>query len=316
MSILPMRPLGFGEVLDGAIQLYRRDFWRYYLIGLIATFASFLMGAFIDVSTLMEALAAMTIMSESEEPDFQTMASILSDLVPVFLAGLVSSLLTWYSVLATTAAMADRVEGGSVNVGRAFVTALERTPSALGATLTIIVAGLVVMVVFGLFAFLVTAILAGTGTVGVIAVVVIVVIGMAIGLLMTMLGAGLSVAVLPPVVVEKCGPFAAIGRLFSLARGSWLKVIGVMVVSLVVLWLVTTAASLFTGLPVIFSTPEDYDIGPLQWALANAAAYVVTPLALPFLAGGFLVLFHDLRVRSEGFDIEMMAGSIASRDER
>ena len=38
MSILPMRPLGFGEIVDGALQLYRRDFGLYYLIALVGAF--------------------------------------------------------------------------------------------------------------------------------------------------------------------------------------------------------------------------------------------------------------------------------------
>ena len=104
-----------------------------------------------------------------------------------------------------------------------------------------------------------------------------------------------SVAV-PVLVVEGCGPFAAMSRSVQLTRtrvGSafWIVVL----IALVDLVLATTLGGVS-----FLVTP--FDFAPAVSGLVVSAASIVSA---PFVAAATTLLYLDLRVRAEGLDIEL-----------
>jgi hypothetical protein len=50
-----------------------------------------------------------------------------------------------------------------------------------------------------------------------------------------------------------------------------------------------------------------------RWALTNAASSVTTLLITPYFSIAWVLLYYDLRIRKEGFDLEVLAKTLISR---
>ena len=296
-----MRPLGFGEIVDGALQLYRRDFGLYYLIALVGTFPGYLL---LVLSGVDSAAIAQT-------SDTDPMAAF-SAMGPFWLVTIAAAALGWIGMVAVTAAMAERIGERPASLGRSYRDAFRRLPSAAGATfVALLIFTIVTMVVFVgasliLFAFVDTgstalAILAGVGVLTFIALVAAFALGATFG-------------ILPAVVVERRRAMSALGRSLSLCRGAWLRVIGIMVVAMIINIAPSIGTAALFGMGDLFVSPDALgEISSTQQWLINTIDLVIGPLTTPFLVGCIMVLFHDRRVRSEGFDLQTLAGAMEGR---
>lgn len=308
MSILPLRPLGFGEIVDGAFQLYRKDFGRYYLVCLIATFPVFVLNMVASPGAGDFAVMEQALNLAEEDPGaaFGAMMPMMYTLIWLSLA---ASLFSWFAVLAAMAAMADKVEGGRVGVQRAFARAFRTLPRALGASLVAFICTAVAWFVLAMFFALASAAL-GT-MLGPIAVIALLFVFLVVAIAGMLLVAGATCLVVPAVVVEHLGPLASLRRAITLCGGGWLTVLGVMVVALIIHFVPSTGVAALVDLPMWFATPDEIgQVSAMQIWVSNAVSLVVAPLTLPFLAGSFIVLHHDRRVRLEGYDLEVLARSL------
>ena len=122
------------------------------------------------------------------------------------------------------------------------------------------------------------------------------------------LGVRWSVA-LPALLLERRGPFAAIGRSWSLVGGFWWKCFGTVFVAylLVIVLSFATGAVLGAVLALLASTDSFLGI-----SLQELVTVGVELFALPLLAAVTLVLYVDLRVRKEGFDLALAADHMAA----
>ncbi len=301
MSMLPMRPLGFGEIVDGALQLYRRDFGLYYLIALVGTFPGYLLLVLSGVDS-----AAIAQTSEADP------MAAFSAMGPFWLVTIAAVAIGWIGMVAVTAAMAERIGERPASLGRSYRDAFRRLPSAAGATfVAILIFSIVTTVVFAgasviLIAFVGTgspalAILAGVGVLTFIALVAAFALGATFG-------------ILPAVVVERRRAMSALGRSLSLCRGAWLRVIGIMVVAMIINIAPSIGTAALFGMGDLFVSPDALgEISSTQQWLINTIDLVIGPLTTPFLVGCIMVLFHDRRVRSEGFDLQTLAGAMEGR---
>ena len=296
-----MRPLGFGEIVDGALQLYRRDFGLYYLIALVGAFPGYLLLVLSGVDS-----AAIAQTSETDP------MAAFSAMGPFWLVTIAAAAIGWIGMVAVTAAMAERIGERPASLGRSYRDAFRRLPSAAGATFVgLVIFSIVTTVVFVgasliLFSFVGTgstalAILAGVGVLTFIALVAAFALGATFG-------------ILPAVVVERRRAMSALGRSLSLCRGAWLRVIGIMVVAMIINIAPSIGAAALFGMGDLFVSPDALgEISATQQWLMNTIDLVIGPLTTPFLVGCIMVLFHDRRVRSEGFDLETLAGAMDNR---
>jgi hypothetical protein len=116
-----------------------------------------------------------------------------------------------------------------------------------------------------------------------------------------------SVAV-PALLMEGTRGFQALGRSFNLVRGRWWPTAGILLLANL---LATTVAFGFglLALPLVFTGRDNEFVFDLANGVFGAVAAVVT---IPFVAAVVAVIYFDLRVRKEGFDLQLMAQRIGA----
>jgi hypothetical protein len=104
--------------------------------------------------------------------------------------------------------------------------------------------------------------------------------------------------------VEGAGPARALGRSRELVKGRWWGTLGVAVVGYLIVSIVTVA---LTGLVVgvAFANPARNSV--TGFVLNTLAATIGSMIATPAAAAFITVLYIDLRVRKEGFDLLLLA---------
>jgi hypothetical protein len=101
-------------------------------------------------------------------------------------------------------------------------------------------------------------------------------------------------------VLEHSGIIGAFRRSGYLVRGSWWRVFGTSVVLFIFVAIVGGVASAVGG---IFGAFTPYETSTVVKTIVSSAANV---FALPIQLGTLTLLYYDLRIRKEGFDLEQM----------
>ena len=297
MSQLPLRPLGFGEIVDGAVQIYRRDFGLYYLIALLGAFPGY-------VLRLVTGADAAAFSDPEADP-----LAMFGEMVAVLPVWAASALIAWVGMVAVATAMATRIDEQPTSVGGAYRDSLRHLPGATGASiLAMLLFGAVVILVV-LVGSAVTAALVSTGSqfltlAGFLFLILIFVV-------IALFWAGATFGILPAVIREGRGATDALARSLKLCRGGWLRVIGIMVVAFIIQTAPSLGITALFGMGDLFTSPDALaTIDSREQWLLNTADLVIGPLTTPYLVGSIMVLFHDRRVRSEAFDLEVLAGEM------
>ena len=119
----------------------------------------------------------------------------------------------------------------------------------------------------------------------------------------------------PAVVCEKAGPFQAIGRSWELTKDNWWRVFGTLVVVFLLLFVITLALGGVLGAVLLSSD----SMSELAFAvLTTVIGLLIAAITYPLWASVVTVMYYDLRVRNEGFDLQLLArgvGADASRFE-
>ncbi len=121
------------------------------------------------------------------------------------------------------------------------------------------------------------------------------------------LGTGLAVSACA-LVVEGLGATDAMNRSWSLTKGYRWKVFATMAVALCLIYLISLAA-VFVGGFVALALGGDV-VTSLVVVAAVSAAFSV--LVYPYVYSAVTVLYYDLRVRKEGFDLELRASQLGA----
>jgi hypothetical protein len=109
----------------------------------------------------------------------------------------------------------------------------------------------------------------------------------------------------PVIGAEGLGPVAAMRRSARLANRRFWPVLGLAVLSGVVSTLFGYALGL---LPTVLSLLTGTD--GLGWLVTAAAGIITSLITLPIVAGATVLIYLDLRVRTEGLDLEMDAAEV------
>jgi hypothetical protein len=267
-----------GEIVDAAIKLIRANARVLFTIAAIVLIPLGVVQGVVSVLGIPDALASFDTLPVDGSITDEQLNDMLATLGQILLFVLASAIITGLgSVLvqgASAKALTDVYQGGEPSWQDSLRFGLRRFFPILGATLLIGVAsaiGFVFCIAPGIWLF-----------------------------------TSWSVAV-PALVVESKGPIQAMGRSFELVRRRFWPVLGAVALSYLVYLIVSqvigliTSAITFTGAP----TPTGNDI----W-ISVIGSTITSILVLPFLAAVFIVLYFDLRVRAEGYDLQVMASEI------
>ena len=318
MQAIPFQaPMGLGELLDRAFRLYRARFGKLVLttaiffvpLGLLsALLMGATMGSYFDI--LFNAVDQPTAFSERDI----LQASGATILVSLFVggAGLILGALAFLSLLVQAEA---NVTGGELPIGATVRVALSRFWAfvgmalmmgliAFGVLIAVYLALFIVMIVLGgLFAAL-SAVTdnSGIAAIGAAMLLIMLIFAMAFVLLLPFAYLSARWLIAPVVIlVERCGPVSSLSRSWRLTAGNFWRLFGLLL-------LLTILNSVVLGLPltllqfltIAVMTPQI--VGVLNGVLTGVS-YLVSILWYPFLAFTLLLIYYDLRVRKENYDL-------------
>lgn len=292
-GIIPLRPLGVGELLDGAISTLRTH--PRPVLGLSALVAV--------LTQLVEVPLTWLLLGDvGETVDTASLTAVLGAAWPALVVSAVVTLIaTTFLTGVLTVVVSRAVLGEEISAGEAWAHARPRLPALVAVTLvSLMLAVGVVVVAVG------AALLAiGTGASDPAAVGAGVLAGLGAGVVATWVYIRLALAA-PAVVLERRTAAAALGRSWRLVKGSWWRTFGVIA-------LVTVIATALAGiLAVPFSVLAELlngtggvatGLGPLTVeAVGTVLAAAVT---WPFSAAATVLLYVDRRMRREGLDLDL-----------
>lgn len=288
--------MGFGEVLDLAFQVYRREFLDYTLIAAAGQAPA-------------HALVAMSLLTVDWTAAPLGAPQLSAAFLGTSAAALVFSTAAWAAVASAIAgrALALDHDGRSDQApafGASYRKAVRRLP-------VLLVAGAAAAL---LLAFVVFGPILVVGVAGVL-------IGSVVfaGVLMILFGtAGFAwwassvFGVLPAVVVEGCGPLRAIRRSFALAGGARFRILGTLAVVGVLVVLPDMALQSFAyGMSSVFSADPTGIVSSAKYWAVSTGSFVLSSVTTPLMASCLLVVYYDRKVRREGYDLEAAAASLA-----
>lgn len=112
----------------------------------------------------------------------------------------------------------------------------------------------------------------------------------------------------PALAAEPIGSRAAIRRSAALVKGAWWRCFTTMLTVLVISAIVAVVLGMSAGVAVALLPGVPESIGAM---LAGTAAVLAGSLVIPIVPIAFSLLYVDLRVRKEGFDLDYLASSAA-----
>lgn len=274
-SVPRLRPRDVGAILDQAVVLYRRNFVTYVGIAalmqvpvsLVLTLANILL---LDPTSLSTPVPPQRGAGADALLSYnQAMAAWLSDLLSrtmlIVLVAVLGGILLNIATGALARAIADGYMGRPVGVLAAYRAVWPRVPALTGAMLLLLLATTLILVP-PLFVWIFV---------------------------------GWSFAS-QAIVLEGQSVTGALARSWQLVQGSWWRVFGAYLLLLLIGVVVSLSATMvslllqFTG---------------ASWAMQNIitqfVSLLLTVLYVPIRLAGMTLLYFDLRVRKEGYDLQL-----------
>jgi len=283
-------PMTVGQILDQTFRLYKRNFLRFVAIVAVVqvplAFISLLLLAPVATNTGFQRQQASAV--GSAEPmapgDYGTASEAEYDLElsfgAIFLGAGVAGLIWWLGTTLSNAALIKSVSesylGGDATVGEAYRFVLPKLWRLVWAGILV---GLIVFI--GILLLIVPGVI------------------LAICLALTT----------QAIVVEDVTAKGGMSRSMKLASGNRGKVCGLLVllgiIGAIVGWTFGAAGEALGSLVSAQS-------GMTAMVISQSSSLIGQVLVAPIGAAAMILLYYDLRIRKEGFDLEMLAKSLGS----
>ncbi len=263
----PLRPLGIGEILDASINLYSRNFWTFARIAAVIAVP---MGVIIFI---------LDQIAFSKPDGFADGVAYLGDYSQrvdystfttiTIIEGVVALFAFLLVIGASFRAVSELYVGSATSSGDSIRFAAGRLPSMvwIGFLYTLGIAA-------GFFAFIAP-------------------------------GIWLMVAwalCIPALLAENLTGTKALGRSFGLVRDNWWRTFGVFVVGLIFIGLF----QFLLGIGASSLTSLTEDSKNLSLLIIDGAQVLTLIITGPLQAAIIAVIYYDLRVRKEAFDVQLL----------
>lgn len=314
-GIIPLRPLGVGEILDGAISCMRAH--PRVMLG----FSALVVGVtqlvqLVAVWSLLRDLSASTA-TFTPGASFGTVFGALADSLTATLVGGVLAFLAQTVLTGVLTVVVSRaVLGESVDARTAWARVRGRLPALLGLSLLVGVL-LTGVVLLALAPGLISLALSLPTALSVL----LVVLGGSVGLLAVVwlyVSFGLAT---PALILERQSIRAALSRSRRLVRGSWWRVCGVLllaaILGAVIGGLVQLPFSALSGGLMGFGASNGVGATSLLALVLSAVGGTLAgTITYPFAAAVGVLLYVDQRMRREALDLELARAAGATLPER
>lgn len=298
MAEFVLRPLSVGEILDRAFTLLRRRFGTLVLITLICTAIPLLM--------TLRWFGRFSRMVGNDLTRFDTM--MVEGVGSLLLLGLIMFIAIAIANTAIVFVISETYLGRRLGIG----DALGRTLRFLAQVILLALLQQIILIAVAVVMGIPLGVLAPSGMATGSPVFLVVAMIFYFGVQVFML---VSFFVSLPALVLEPGVNAAsaLGRAWSLSTGNRWRIIGVLLVFMVIIIVIMIGVSVVSGLALGFAT------GPATTGSATAGVLVTMGIMgiLYIIAFTMVyclqtVIYYDLRVRKEGFDLELLEASMGS----
>ncbi|MFF2732773.1 glycerophosphoryl diester phosphodiesterase membrane domain-containing protein [Streptomyces sp. NPDC058008] len=303
-GVIPLRPLGIGEILDGAVSTMRTH-WRTVLgvsltVSVVAEIVLILVQRYLlpeQKAVDPNATGAEVIRQATESAQSQLITSLPSTVIAMFATLITTSVLT--------VVISRSVLGRGVTLSEAWSEARPRLLPLLGLTLLLSLMSAGVLAVG-----LLPGLALGTG---------------AGGLALTFLGFVAACAVVlwlmvrftlaaPALMLERQPVLTALRRSAKLVRGSWWRTFGILALTYLLVIILTLVIAIPFG--VIAVTVDSDGLSELLSTSSTSFGWpflivsgigdvIISTLAYPFTAGVMALLYVDQRIRREALDLDL-----------
>ena len=276
-----LRPMGIGDILDGAIKLYRNNFLLLIGIGACVYIPLCLLGFVVS----------------------QGIFNVLIQLISIFLAAVV------------TVAISERILSREISIADSYRRTSSRLVSLAGAILLIGLIAFVLLIAVGLFMGIFSALFLRILHFPFSSLIFILLISLFTVAIMVWL-----LFIPQTILLEGKKATESFGRNMDLIRDNFWKAFAVMILVSIATFIVTSFLWLIGGIAVtILDSGSSTDRGFAQNFGAAVDRFRQFPLSVgminlllqPFRMVVITLLYYDIRVRKEGYDLEVMAKELA-----
>lgn len=286
-----VRPMQLGEILDGGFSIYRRHFGLFMRLSIVLIGIPAIVSVYVATRFIANPVGATNWLQEH----------IAATIAVGLLAGLIWMMIFLLLSAGTIRIISDSYLGNEPTLGAALRLGVERSVPLLivaigkallmfvvyiGVAIAVVAAGAIGRAIGASALFMVFAVVAGCWALAYV----------------------LCVYALTSMVVvleDLDSSFDAFGRSAELTRQSRLKVF--------LIWLVIWAFTTFLPYIVIFGL--SWVFGPESPAqpFLSLGMIIMGVILAPILPCAFTLLYYDLRVRREAFDLQILSDQLGTR---
>ncbi|TAP45582.1 hypothetical protein [Arthrobacter sp. S39] len=305
-GIIPLRPLMFGEIIDGSFQTIRRNARAMLGAALLAQSLAVVLTAVLTAGSVASAASLETWIKSLNEQDMVSMG------FTVLAAVLLVAVLTVFLAAVLQGAMVVPVARSVLNRTTGFRQMWALARSRAGALIRL--ACLMVLgwlVGAALFVGLMVLVIAALGGVG-----ALILIPLGFGGIALSVWIYIKILVAPAaVVIEELGAVDGLRRSWQLTRGNWWRILGItLVVSIMVAFIAQVVTIPVSLLPAYYTSvvsphggPDEAIAAGVAIALATAViSALVGAVGYAFQTAVMALLYLDLRMRKDGLDIALL----------
>jgi len=270
MSDLRLRARSVTEIVDAAFQLYKRDPLEYILVTALS-YAPLIVAQLIFLRGMLTLKGAAAAAVAS--------ASLVIGIVSLFVYALMLAVLSRFA--------SDVYLGKAASLTEVLRSVLRVVPAVIAATF-----GLGFVWVLGFLPVIVGALLKLPVLIG---------LGVPFAIGWMFYAYARFFAVFQVIVLEEPNILRAFSRSSVLSRGRKGHILLTMLLAFVIFFVVAFAVSVVSGIVAAITG---------SFAVSTALQSLFTVLGYPLIGITQVILYYDARIRSEGFDIELMASAL------
>jgi hypothetical protein len=304
-----LAPKSLGGILGETFTVYKRNFLRLIAIMAIVT---------VPFAVVLITPLSLLIPTYGEPWTEAPSPFMLLILIPIYFAYFAALVLTTGAVIH---AAAEQYFNQPVSIGRAYSFAWRRMGDMFGAS-----------VLYGL----------AIGGIYLAAISISIIIAIAIGgtysWLIAFAIAFLLISLVTPAAIylgtnwafnkftallEGCGPKTALSRSAALVKGSWWRVLGILLLLLLIMQVIDMIIVMIFYIPEMTGIVSDIMTGAMggaethfpTWSItvAMAGGFIANIISLPIYTIGYTLLYFDLRVRKQGYSLDALANELGLR---
>lgn len=314
-GVAPLRPLMFGEILDGSFQTVRRNPQAMFGAALLGQSLSIIAVAFVG-------FFGVASLGEQSMPAWMSgrnQTEIVSILIGVIAGGLLLLLLSVLLSAVLQGVMVVPVARALLNRRTTFRQMWKLAKGRIGALIGL--AALLLVGYLGAIALLVILAVVLAETMG--GVSALISIPLFIGLIIAMVWVYIRFMVAPAaIVIEELGVLGGLGRSWALTRNNWWRILGISLVISILIGIIGQIVTMPLGLisgGTSFLTPHS---GAEEAAAAGVGLLVASTIVsalvgavgYAFQTSVMALLYLDLRMRKDGLDLVLIRSLESGED--